>query len=33
MIVTYFRYEKLRKKPGDILFAITISETVLVIHW
>ncbi len=32
-IITFFKYKKSRKQPGDIILAISTAEATLAIHW
>ena len=33
IIYTFFRYDKCRKQPGDIILGISISDFILSTHW
>lgn len=30
---TFIKFKKMRKSPGDILFMLSLSEFVIVLHW
>ena len=33
LILSFIKYKKLRKRPGDIILAISIAEMISSIHW